>query len=318
MNKEKELLKRFFLWGVIANAFIFVFFTISSIVFPKLFNIDYNIIKSIFYFYFSPIFFILTDVIFTSINKHDIMGLVASFLFYGSILISGYGLLSGFIGFKLYKINKLKRELDICKKVNLFNIFQFLILGIIYTFIFPFVVFFINMTDYYLRLYIFIPIIILSLTVYNTKYYFNFNLNKIQENCGETKKRQVLHYSLIFAALNAATLFFPALFFVGRAVGLPFEVFIVSALGSFVLLLYIEIKSFQDARTLEEKKLFKLAIFSTVFCIIWNIFSGFQIFYEIYFNDNITPLLINTVILFTIILFIFYIKFKDEKYKDYL
>ncbi|NCB28035.1 MAG: hypothetical protein EOM62_21665, partial [Bacteroidia bacterium] len=70
MNKEKELLKRFYFWGVIANASIFVFLTISLIVFSKSYDIDYNIIKNIFYIYFSPVFFILTDSVFTGINKH--------------------------------------------------------------------------------------------------------------------------------------------------------------------------------------------------------------------------------------------------------
>jgi hypothetical protein len=308
MNKEKELLKRFYFWGVIANASIFVFLTISLIVFSKSYDIDYNIIKNIFYIYFSPVFFILTDSVFTGINKHDVIGMIISFLFYRSVLITGYGFLSGLIGFKLYKIDKFNKKLNTCKKVNFFDIFKFLILGIIYNF--PFIVFFINMTDYYLRLYIFIPIIISSLTVYNTKSYFNFNINNVQENFGETKKRQVLHYSLIFAVLNAATLFCPALFFGGRAVGLPSEVFIVSVLGLFALLLYIETKSFQDAGTVEEKKLFKLAIFSSIFCIIWNICLVSQYYYEIYFNYNISYLLSPIIV---ILLIIFCVKFKNEK-----
>jgi hypothetical protein len=44
MNKEKELLKRFYFWGVIANASIFVFLTISLIVFSKSYDIDYIIL----------------------------------------------------------------------------------------------------------------------------------------------------------------------------------------------------------------------------------------------------------------------------------
>ncbi len=274
MNKEKELLKRFFLWGVIANAFIFVFFTISSIVFPKLFNIDYNIIKSIFYFYFSPIFFILTDVIFTSINKHDIMGLVASFLFYGSILISGYGFLSGFIGFKLYR-NKIINNPQTSEKLNLYKFKQFLLIGIILSFVISLILFIINYNIIYIfRISIIFPIFIIILFIYTSKRYFDSNTHKIQENCGETRKRQIFYYSLVIMALNAAALFCPALFFISRDIRLPLEIIFVSVLGLLALLLYLEIKCFQGAGTMEEKKIFKLIIFSSAFCIIWNICMG--------------------------------------------
>jgi len=294
MNKDKELLKRFYLWGVIANVFIFVFLMASIIVIPYFAYIS----KYIFYFYFSPVFFILKDVVFTEINEYNSTGLIAAFLFYGSILITGYGFLSGLIGFKLYKNNK---NSDTPEIVNLFGIFKFLLIGIILSFTISFVIYFANIVNYYFRLYIFIPIIIFSFTVYNTKDYFSFNINKIQENCGETKKRQVLHYSLIFAALNAATMFCPTLFFVGRAVGLPSEVFIVSVLGLFVPLFFFETKSLKGAGTMEEKKLFKLAIFFSAFCIIWNICLYLRYICERNFNVNFIILLISIIVLLIII-----------------
>lgn len=255
--------------------------------------------KYIFYFYFSPVFFILTNVVFTEINEYNSTALIAAFLFYGSILITGYGFLSGLIGFKLY--NKINKNSDIPEIIDLFGIFKFLFIGIILSFAISFVIYFANIVNYYLRLYIFLPIIILLLTAYISKDYFIFNINKIQENCGETKKRQVLHYSLIFVALNAATLFFPALLFVGRAVGLPSEVFIVSVLGLFVPLFFFETKSLKGAGTMEEKKLFKLAIFFSAFCIIWNICLYLRYICERNFNVNFIILLISIIVLLIII-----------------
>lgn len=297
MNKDKELLKRFYFWGVIANVFIFIFSMASIIVIPYVAYIA----KYIFYFYFSPVFFILTDAVFTEINKYNSTALIAAFLFYGSILITGYGLLSGLIGFKLYKNNKINKNSNTLEIINLLGIFKFLSIGILLSFILSFIIYFVNIVDYYLRLYIFLPIIISSLITYTAKDFFIFNINKIQENFGETKKRQVLHYSLIFAALNAATLFFPALLFVGRAVGLPSEVFIVSVLGLFVPLFFFEIKSLKGAGTLEEKKLFKLTIFFSAFCIIWNICLYLYYIYERSFNVNLIILLISIIILIIII-----------------